>query len=71
MIKHAFVDKVILSQLGKNARISSLQIAYTLKNMGYDITDRSIRHRLERLQKKRHDTWLLYNTSIIKIRLLG
>ena len=45
------IDKVILSELGKNARISSLRIAYTLKNMGYDITDRSVRHRLERLEK--------------------
>jgi DNA-binding Lrp family transcriptional regulator len=45
------IDKVILSELGKNARISSLRIAYTLKNLGYDITDRSVRHRLERLEK--------------------
>ena len=45
------IDKIILSQLGKNARISSLQIAHTLKEMGYDITDRSVRHRLERLEK--------------------
>lgn len=45
------IDKIILSQLGKNARMSSLQIAHTLKEMGYDITDRSVRHRLERLEK--------------------
>jgi DNA-binding Lrp family transcriptional regulator len=45
------VDKVVLSQLGKNARMSSLQIAHTLKDMGYDITDRTIRHKLERLEK--------------------
>jgi DNA-binding Lrp family transcriptional regulator len=45
------VDKVILSELGKNARVSSLQITNTLRNMGYDITDRSVRHRLERLEK--------------------
>jgi DNA-binding Lrp family transcriptional regulator len=45
------IDKVVLSQLGKNARISSLQIANILKDMGYDITDRSVRHRLARLEK--------------------
>jgi hypothetical protein len=45
------INKMILSQLGKNARMSSLQIAHTLKEMGYDITDRSVRHRLERLEK--------------------
>jgi DNA-binding Lrp family transcriptional regulator len=45
------VDKIVLSQLGKNARMSSLQIAHTLKDMGHDITDRTIRHRLERLEK--------------------
>ena len=46
------IDKIVLSQLGKNARMSSLQIAHTLKDMGYDITDRTIRHRLERLEKR-------------------
>jgi DNA-binding Lrp family transcriptional regulator len=45
------VDKIILSQLGKNARISSLEIAHILDGMGYDITDRTIRHRLKRLEK--------------------
>ena len=45
------IDRIILSHLGKNARISSLQIANILKDMGYDITDRSVRHRLERLEK--------------------
>jgi repressor of nif and glnA expression len=56
------VDKVVLSQLGKNARMSSLQIAHTLKDIGYDITDRTIRHRLERLEKKQRNTWLFSNT---------
>jgi DNA-binding Lrp family transcriptional regulator len=46
------IDKIILSQLGKNARMSSLQITHTIKDMGYDITDRTIRHRLERLEKR-------------------
>ena len=45
------VDKVVLAQLGKNARMSSLQVAHLLKDLGYDITDRTIRHRLERLEK--------------------
>jgi DNA-binding Lrp family transcriptional regulator len=46
------VDKIILAQIGKNARMSSLQIARALNDMGYDITDRTIRHRLERLEKR-------------------
>src|SRR5215475_8908829 len=45
------IDKVILSELGKNARMSSLLITHTLNDMGYEITDRSVRHRLERLEK--------------------
>jgi DNA-binding Lrp family transcriptional regulator len=45
------IDKVVLSQLGKNARKSSLEIANTLKDVGYDVTDRTIRKRLQRLEK--------------------
>jgi DNA-binding Lrp family transcriptional regulator len=45
------IDKIILSNLGKNARISSQNIATHLQNLGYTITDRAIRQRLARLEK--------------------
>ncbi|MDQ5870517.1 MAG: hypothetical protein M3530_12445, partial [Thermoproteota archaeon] len=44
------IGKIILSQLGKNARITSLQITRKLHDLGFDITDRAIRHRLRRLE---------------------
>jgi DNA-binding Lrp family transcriptional regulator len=46
------IDKIILSHLGKNARISSQDIAINLQDLGYSITDRAIRQRLARLEKK-------------------
>lgn len=46
------IDKIILSHLGKNARISSQDIATHLQDLGYTITDRAIRQRLARLEKK-------------------
>ena len=46
------IDKIILSQLGKNARITSLQITSKLRDLGFDITDRAIRHRLRRLENR-------------------
>jgi len=45
------IDKVILSNLSKNARIPAVDIADNLKNMGYKITERAIRYRLRRLEK--------------------
>ena len=45
------IDKIILSHLGKNARISSQDIAINLQDLGYTITDRAIRQRLVRLEK--------------------
>ena len=45
------IDKIILSQLGRNARISSQDIATHLQDLGYTITDRAIRQRLARLEK--------------------
>ncbi len=45
------IDKIILSNLGKNARVSSQEIATHLQNLGYTITDRAIRQRLVRLEK--------------------
>jgi DNA-binding Lrp family transcriptional regulator len=45
------IDKLILSYLGKNARISSAEIANNLQDIGYEITERAIRYRLGRLEK--------------------
>lgn len=45
------VDRIILTQLGKNARMSSQELQKMLQNLGYTITDRGIRHRLQRLEK--------------------
>ena len=44
------IDKIILSQLGKNARITSFQITTRLHDLGFDLTDRAIRHRVRRLE---------------------
>ena len=45
------VDRIILSQLGKNARMSSQELQKMIKEMGLTITDRGVRHRLQRLEK--------------------
>jgi len=45
------IDKLILSYLGKNARVSSAEIAKNLHDIGYNITERAIRYRLGRLEK--------------------
>src|SRR5579883_287224 len=47
------IDKVILFHLGKNARVSSQEISSTLQGMGFTITDRAIRQRLQRLEKNK------------------
>jgi DNA-binding Lrp family transcriptional regulator len=47
------IDKITLSELGKNARITSLQITRKLRDLGFDITDRAIRHRLRRLESNK------------------
>ena len=47
------IDRVILLHLGRNARISSQEIAKTLKGMDFTITDRAIRQRLARLEKNK------------------
>lgn len=56
------IGKLILSELGKNGRVSSLEITRVAQNMGYDITDRGIRHRMERLEKSH--TILGYSTLL-------
>ena len=46
------VDKTILAQLGKNARLSSQELRKILKYTGHSITDRGIRYRIQKLEKK-------------------
>ncbi|MGD1834825.1 MAG: GAF domain-containing protein [Nitrososphaeraceae archaeon] len=45
------INKIILTQLGKNARLSSSELKKILENLGYGITDRGVRHRLQKLEK--------------------
>ena len=45
------IDRIILSQLGENARMSSQELQKTLDALGHSITDRGVRHRLQRLEK--------------------
>lgn len=56
------IDKIILTELGKNARKSSQDIAKILQSTDYHITDRGIRHRLQRLEK--NNTILGYHVTI-------
>ena len=44
------IDKIMLSYLGKNARISSGEIERNLQDMGYSITERAIRYRIQKLE---------------------
>ncbi|MEM2761090.1 MAG: winged-helix domain-containing protein [Nitrososphaerales archaeon] len=46
------VDKIILEMLNTNARMPSKEIANKIKSKGMDITDRAVRKRIERLEKK-------------------
>ena len=45
------IDKMILYKLGKNARISSTEIRNNLHDIGYEITERAVRYRLQRLER--------------------
>ena len=45
------INNIILSQLGRNSRMSSQEIAKVLSGLGYPLTDRAIRQRLHRLEK--------------------
>ena len=45
------VDQKIISILNKNARTPSKEIASDLRNAGLDVSDRTIRKRIERLEK--------------------
>jgi DNA-binding Lrp family transcriptional regulator len=44
------IDKIMLSTLGGNDRISSSDIERSLQDMGYSITERAIRYRIRRLE---------------------
>ena len=45
------VDQKIIAILNKNARTPSKEIATELRNAGLDVSDRTIRKRIERLEK--------------------
>ena len=45
------VDQKIITILNKNARTPSKEIATELRNVGLDVSDRTIRKRIERLEK--------------------
>jgi DNA-binding Lrp family transcriptional regulator len=45
------IDRILLAQLGKNSRKSSYEITRYLHDLGYKITDRTVRHRVARLEK--------------------
>ncbi|TLX83945.1 MAG: AsnC family transcriptional regulator [Thaumarchaeota archaeon] len=45
------VDRKIIDILNKNARTSSKEIAAELRNSGVDVSDRTIRKRIERLER--------------------
>jgi len=45
------IDRFLLAQLGKNSRTSSYEMTRNLHGLGYKITDRTVRHRLKRLEK--------------------
>jgi DNA-binding Lrp family transcriptional regulator len=47
------IDRMVLCEVGKNARASSLQITRKLRGFGYLLTDRAVRKRLERLEKNK------------------
>lgn len=44
------IDKIMLSNLGKNGRISSGEIERILQDLGYRITERAIRYRIRKLE---------------------
>lgn len=45
------IEKIILSSLGKNARISSIEITRLLHDLEYNITERAVRYRIKKLEK--------------------
>lgn len=45
------IEKIILSSLGKNARMSSIEITRILNDLEYNITERAVRYRIKKLEK--------------------
>ena len=45
------IDQRIIEILNENARTSSKDIAIDLRKQGHDVSDRTIRKRIERLEK--------------------
>jgi DNA-binding Lrp family transcriptional regulator len=56
------IDNMMLSYLGKNARISSREIERNLQDLGYKITERAVRYRIRKLEKS--NTVLGYSTIL-------
>ena len=48
---HDKVDQKIIEILNQNARTPSKEIALELRKLGHDVSDRTIRKRIERLEK--------------------
>lgn len=46
------IDKIILHNLVKNARTSSIELTKILNNLEYIITERAVRYRLKKLEKE-------------------
>jgi DNA-binding Lrp family transcriptional regulator len=56
------IDKMMLSYLGKNARMSSHEIERNLQDLGYKITERAVRYRIRKLETS--NTVLGYSTIL-------
>jgi DNA-binding Lrp family transcriptional regulator len=56
------IDKMMLSYLGKNARMTSREIERNLQDIGYKITERAVRYRIRKLETS--NTVLGYSTVL-------
>ena len=56
------IDKMMLSYLGKNARMSSHEFERNLHDIGYKITERAVRYRIRKLETS--NTVLGYSTIL-------
>jgi DNA-binding Lrp family transcriptional regulator len=62
------LDTIILTYLGKNARISSTEIRNKLQDIGYKITERAVRYRLQRLEE---DNMILGYSAILNPKFVS
>lgn len=46
------IEKIILSNLGRNARMSSIEITRILNDLDYKITERAVRYRIKKLENE-------------------